>query len=102
MWISYSFAIVYVFESTVRCQMESSKIKFITCENLIILYVCNVYTVFCRIHAPARTPKSPEGRLHSGLIISKSERCPAASGIPELAVSFLMAGKSRVHAYSTH
>ena len=30
------------------------------------------YTVFYRIHAPARTPKNP------------------ASGIPELAVSFLM------------
>ena len=59
-------------------------------------------TVFCRIHTPARTPKSPEGRLYSGLIISKSERCGAASGIPELEVSFLMAGKSRVHAYSTH
>ena len=61
-----------------------------------------VYTVFCRIHAPARTPKSPEGRLYSGVIISKSERCRAASGIPEFAVSFLMAGKSRVHVYSTH
>ena len=59
------------------------------------------YTVFCRIHAPARTPKNPEGCVYSGLIISKSERCQTASGIPELAVSFLMAGKSRVHAYST-
>ena len=29
-------------------------------------------TVFCRIHVPARTPKSPEGRLYSGVIISKS------------------------------
>ena len=27
-------------------------------------------TVFCRIHAPARTPKCPEGRLYSGVIIS--------------------------------
>ena len=61
----------------------------------------NMYTVFCRIHAPARTPKSPEGRLYSGVIISKSERCQAASGIPKFAVLFLMAGKSRVHAYST-
>ena len=56
-------------------------------------------TVFCRIHAPARTPKNPEGRLYSGLIRSKSNDVGAASGIPELAVSFLMAGKSRVHAY---
>ena len=41
---------------------------------------------------PARTPKSPEGRLYSGVItcISKSEQCRADSGIPELAVSFLM------------
>ena len=54
---------------------------------------------FCRIHALARTPKSPEGRLYSGLIISKSERCRVVSGIPELAVLFLLAGKSRVHAY---
>ena len=58
----------------------------------------NIYTVFCRIHAPARTPKNPEGRLYSG----KIKRCRAASGIPELAVSFLMTGKSRVHANSTH
>ena len=49
-------------------------------------------TVFCRIHAPARTPKNTEGRLYSGIIISKTERYRAASGIPELAV--LMAGKS--------
>ena len=66
---------------------------------MLILNFLN--TVFCRIHAPARTPKSPEGRLYSGVIISKSERCRAASGIPKIAVSFLMAGKSRVHAYST-
>ena len=45
-------------------------------------------TVFCRIHAPARTPKNPEGRLYSVINISKSERCRVASGIPELAVSF--------------
>ena len=47
------------------------------------MYPCN--TVFCRIHAPVRTPKNPEGRLYSGLI-----RCRAAAGIPELAVSILM------------
>ena len=46
-----------------------------------------------------RTPKNPEGRLYLGVIISKTERCRAASGIPELAVTFVMAGKSRVHAY---
>ena len=46
--------------------------------------------VFCRIHAPARAAKNPEGLVYSGLIISKSERCRAASGIPKLAVSFLM------------
>ena len=56
----------------------------------------NVYTVFCRIHAPARTPKNPEGRLYSGLIISKSERCRAASGIPELEVLFLMRANQAV------
>ena len=39
---------------------------------------------------PARIPKYPEGRVYSGLIISKSEQCRAASGIPKLLVSFLM------------
>ena len=29
-----------------------------------------VDTVFCRIHAPARTPKNSEGRLYSGIIRS--------------------------------
>ena len=33
----------------------------------------SVNTVFCRIHAPARTPKSPEGRLYSGLITSLNQ-----------------------------
>ena len=55
-----------------------------------------VYTVFCQIHALARTPKNPEGRFYSGLIRSKSERCWAASGIPELAVSFLMRANQAV------
>ena len=40
--------------------------------------------------------KNPEGRLYSGLITSKSERCRAASGIPELAVSFLMRANQAV------
>ena len=55
-----------------------------------------INTVFCRIHAPARTPKSPEGRLYSGVIISKSEQCRADSGIPELAVSFSMRANQAV------
>ena len=78
--------------------------------NLLMLIAhlrCNNYiqehlvtnTVFYRIHAPARTPKNPDGHMYSGIIRSKSERCQE---IPELAVSFLMAGKSRVHAYSIH
>ena len=48
------------------------------------------------MHAPAQIPKNPEGRLYSGLIISKSERCRAASGIPELAVSFSMRANQAV------
>ena len=64
--------------------------------NIFSIYI---YTCTCPVNAPARTPKSPEVHLYSGLIISKSERCRAASGIPELAVAFLLAGKSRVHAY---
>ena len=47
-------------------------------------------TVFYRIHVPTRTPKNPQGCVYSGVIISKSECCWAASWIPELAVSFLM------------
>ena len=39
--------------------------------NLISLNL-HVNTVFCRMHAPARTPKIPEGRLYSGIIRSKS------------------------------
>ena len=47
-------------------------------------------TIFYRIQAPARTTKYPEGRLYSVVIISKSERCRAALGIPELLVLFLI------------
>ena len=45
-------------------------------------------TVFCRIHAPARTPKSPEGRLYSGLIISKSNDVGRLRGFPNLQFRF--------------
>ena len=50
---------------------------------------------------------SKDGLFHKMLLLSlmgfltgwcNLKQCGAASGIPELAVSFLMAGKSRVHA----
>ena len=62
----------------------------------LLVQVVNIITVFCRKHAPARTPKNPEGRLYSLLIISKSERCRAASGIHGLAISFLMRANQAV------
>ena len=63
-------------------------------KNKVMVYTS---TVFYQIHAPVRTPKNPEGRLYSGLIIrSKSERSRAASGIPELAVSFLIRANQAV------
>ena len=43
--------------------------------------------------------KVQRGTFIQVLLLSKSERCRAASGIPELAVSFLLAGKSGVHAF---
>ena len=58
-----------------------------------MLFTCNdklQNTAFCRIHVPAQTPKNPEGCMYLGLIISKSEQCRMASGISELAVSYLM------------
>ena len=48
------------------------------------------YTAFCRIHAPARTPKSPEGHVYSGLISSKSNDVGRLRGFPKVLVSFLM------------
>ena len=50
----------------------------------------NGYTVFYRIHAPARTPKNPDGCVYSGIIRSKSINVGRLRGIPELTVSFLM------------
>ena len=45
------------------------------------------YGILPNTHAGANT-KNPDGRMYSGLNISKSERCQVALGIPELAVSF--------------
>ena len=55
---------------------------------LILFIISN--TVFHRIHAPARTPKNPEGCVYSGIIKSKSINVGRLRGIPELTVSFLM------------
>ena len=43
-------------------------------------------TAFCRIHAPARTPKNPEGHLYSGLIRSKSNDVRQLWGFPNIHV----------------
>ena len=45
-------------------------------------------TVFCRIHAPARTPKIPEGRLYSGIIRLKSNDVRRLRGFPNLQFRF--------------
>ena len=45
-------------------------------------------TVFCRIHAPARTVKNPEGRLYSGIIISKSNDVRRLWRFPNLQFRF--------------
>ena len=42
------------------------------------------------------------GRLYSGIIISKSNDVGRLRGFPNWQFFVLMAGKSRVHAYSTH
>ena len=79
--------------------------KLIACENLLVyctvpnIPTYHTNTVFCRIHPPAQTSKYPEGRVYSGLIISKSERCRADLGIAEPVVSFLMrANQAFMHA----
>ena len=46
------------------------------------------YTVFCRIDAPARTPKNPEGCVYSGLIRSKSNDVGRLRGFPNLQFRF--------------
>ena len=46
------------------------------------------YTVFCRIHTPARTQKNPEGPLYSGLIRSKSNDVGRLRGFPNLQFRF--------------
>ena len=48
------------------------------------------YTVFIRIHAPARTPKYPEGCVYLGLISSKSNDVRRLWGFPKVPISFLM------------
>ena len=49
-----------------------------------------IYTIFCLIQAPPRTPKSPEGRVHSGLISPKSNDVVWLRGFPKVLVLFLM------------
>ena len=83
-------------------QLETTNIRF---EHLVICSIdcwgqkspkviqgnlgsLSVNTVFCRIHAPARTTKSPEGRLYSGVIISKSNDVGRLRGFPNLQFRF--------------
>ena len=48
------------------------------------------YGILPNTRAGPNTKKNPEERMYSGLIISKSEQCRVAAGIPELPLSFLM------------
>ena len=46
-------------------------------------------TVFCQIHAQARTPKNTEGCVYSGIIRSKSNDVGRLRGFPNLQFRFL-------------
>ena len=46
------------------------------------------YRILPNMHAPARTPKSPEGHLYSGVIIFKSNDVGRLRGFPNLQFRF--------------
>ena len=54
------------------------------------------YTVFCRIHAPAGTPKNPEGSEYSGLNQTMSGGC----GDSRICSFVFNEGKSSIHVVS--
>ena len=66
-------------------EMNSQQIHF---QTISYLNKKGSYTVFCQIHAPARTPKSSEGRVYSGVIISKSNDVGRLRGFPNLQFRF--------------
>ena len=52
------------------------------------MYCQKSNTVFCRIHAPALTPKIPQELLYSGIIRSKSNNVGRLRGFPNLQFRF--------------